>query len=181
MTITMYGADWCGDCLRAKAWFVERDVAYDYVDLEANPDEVDRVLERNNGIKKIPVIVFPDDSHLVEPTNDQLAVKMAELVEIEVEPAPDYVLHDNVAGGRLEMRRGDDIISYTDYTDDGTTLTLPYVFTDPAHRGQGHSTRLMNLVVDHAASTGRTITPICPVAVAHKRRNPERYAALEQS
>ncbi len=176
MTITMYGADWCGDCRRAKAWFAEHDVAYDYIDLEANPDEVERVLERNNGVKKIPVIVFPDDSHLVEPTNDELAAKMVALAEAEA--AQEYVLHDNADAGRLEMRRGDDIISYTDYTDDGTTLTLPYVFTDPEHRGQGHSTRLMNLVVDHAASTGRTITPICPVAVAHKRRNPQRYAAL---
>ncbi|KAG1648095.1 hypothetical protein GQR58_030091 [Nymphon striatum] len=32
MTITMYGADWCGDCRRAKAWFDEREIAYTYVD-----------------------------------------------------------------------------------------------------------------------------------------------------
>jgi|GEM_PF-158558 len=79
MTITMYGADWCGDCRRAKAWFEANGVDYTYVDLVDNPDETERVLERNNGVKKIPVIVFPDDSHLVEPTNDELASKMAEL------------------------------------------------------------------------------------------------------
>ena len=49
MTITMYGADWCGDCRRAKAWFDERNIAYDYVDLVDKPDETERVLERNNG------------------------------------------------------------------------------------------------------------------------------------
>ena len=37
-TITMYGADWCGDCTRAKALLDREGVAYTYVDVEA--DEV---------------------------------------------------------------------------------------------------------------------------------------------
>ncbi|NND13841.1 MAG: hypothetical protein HKO10_07745, partial [Acidimicrobiia bacterium] len=31
--IVMYGADWCGDCLRAKSFLNERDIAFAYVDL----------------------------------------------------------------------------------------------------------------------------------------------------
>ena len=34
--ITMYGADWCGDCRRAKTYFDERGVAYDYLDVAAD-------------------------------------------------------------------------------------------------------------------------------------------------
>lgn len=79
MPITMYGADWCGDCVRAKKFFADNKVDYQWVDLERDENEkfVElEVLRRNNGKKSIPVIVFNDDSHLTEPTNAQLAEKL---------------------------------------------------------------------------------------------------------
>ena len=75
--VLMYGEDWCGDCRRAKAYFEDHSIAYEYIDLEAHPHEVDRVLERNDGVKKIPIIIFADDSHLVEPSNADLDEKIA--------------------------------------------------------------------------------------------------------
>ena len=79
MTITMYGADWCGDCRRAEKFFVDNNIAFLKVDLELDENEhfvESEVLRRNNGKKAIPVIVFDDDSHLTEPTNAQLAKKL---------------------------------------------------------------------------------------------------------
>ena len=79
MPITMYGADWCGDCVRAKKFFADNKVDYQWVDLERDENEkfVElEVLRRNKGNKSIPVIVFNDDSHLTEPTNAQLAEKL---------------------------------------------------------------------------------------------------------
>jgi glutaredoxin len=79
MPITMYGADWCGDCVRAKKFFADNKVDYQWVDLERYENEKfveSEVLRRNNGKKSIPVIVFNDDSHLTEPTNAQLAEKL---------------------------------------------------------------------------------------------------------
>ena len=79
MTITMYGADWCGDCVRAKRFFADNKVDYRWVDLENDENKhfIDsEVLRRNNGKNSIPVIVFADDSHLTEPTNAQLAAKL---------------------------------------------------------------------------------------------------------
>ena len=75
----MYGADWCGDCVRAKKFFADNKVDYQWVDLELieNKKYVDlEVLRRNDGKKSIPVIVFDDDSHLTEPTNAQLLEKL---------------------------------------------------------------------------------------------------------
>jgi len=75
----MYGADWCGDCVRTKKFFADNQVEYYWVDLEKDENEKfveSEVLRRNNGKKSIPVIVFDDDSHLTEPTNDQLAEKL---------------------------------------------------------------------------------------------------------
>lgn len=71
----MYGADWCSDCRRAKALLDERGVAYDYIDLVAQPDAASAA-EAISGRKNIPVITFPDGSHLVEPSNEELAAKL---------------------------------------------------------------------------------------------------------
>ena len=79
MSITMYGADWCGDCVRAKKFFADNKVDYQCVVLESDENEKfveSEVLRRNNGKKSIPLIVFNDDSHLTEPTNAQLAEKL---------------------------------------------------------------------------------------------------------
>ncbi len=79
--ITMYGADWCSDCRRAKQWFASNNVAYNWVDLEENPDEIDAVIRYNGGRRNIPVVVFSNGSHLTEPTDADLAAKCAELSE----------------------------------------------------------------------------------------------------
>ncbi len=75
-SITLYGADWCPDCRRSKAFLRDQRVSYTYVDLEATPDEASTVLELNDGKQIIPTIVFPDGSHLAEPTNEELAEKL---------------------------------------------------------------------------------------------------------
>ncbi|MBD9700195.1 glutathione S-transferase N-terminal domain-containing protein [Flavimobilis sp. GY10621] len=74
-TITMYGADWCGDCTRAKALLDREGVAYTYVDVEADEAARERAIEIA-GRQNIPVIVFDDGSHLVEPSNPELLAKV---------------------------------------------------------------------------------------------------------
>ncbi|MEY2778990.1 MAG: hypothetical protein RL623_170 [Actinomycetota bacterium] len=72
----MYGADWCGDCQRSKKYFADHGVEYTYIDLEQQPDQYSVVIERNAGKKSIPVIVFSDNTHLTEPTDEQLKKKL---------------------------------------------------------------------------------------------------------
>ncbi len=76
-TITMYGAEWCGDCRRSKRLLDTMGVAYDYVDLEADLTGADRALAIS-GRTNIPVVVFPDGSHLVEPSDSQLHARVLE-------------------------------------------------------------------------------------------------------
>lgn len=73
--ILMFGAEWCRDCRRSKALLDREGVHYDYVDLEAVADGADRAYAVS-GRTQIPVIVFPDGSHLVEPTDQELAAKL---------------------------------------------------------------------------------------------------------
>ncbi len=177
MTITMYGADWCGDCLRAKAYFAEHDVAYDYVNLEEHPEAADIVLERNNGLKRIPVIVFDDDTHLTEPSNEALAAKLAELAEGS-DPSPAFEVVDNPDEARFELLRDGTLVGFASYSQKGETVIVPHVETLRQHRGQGYAARLMDGLLAQLRESGRTITPLCPFAASHVRDNPEHHDLL---
>ena len=74
--IRMYGANWCPDCRRAKAFFGEQRVHYDYIDIEQHPEAVAEVERINNGMRIIPTILFPDGSLLIEPSDAELAAKL---------------------------------------------------------------------------------------------------------
>jgi thioredoxin reductase (NADPH) len=74
--IVVYGANWCPDCRRAKEFLGSHRIAYRWVDLEANPDQVAEVEGRNNGKRVIPTIVFPDGTFVTEPSNDELADRL---------------------------------------------------------------------------------------------------------
>ena len=77
-SITMYGAEWCSDCRRSKKLLDEKGVAYEYIDLEAVPEAAEAALAIS-GRTNIPVIVFSDGTHQVEPSNADLEAKLAEL------------------------------------------------------------------------------------------------------
>jgi thioredoxin reductase (NADPH) len=74
--IKIYGASWCPDCRRAKKFLADQRIPYEWFDIEGDPSLVKFVQERNNGNDIIPTIVFPDGSHLSEPTNEELAQKL---------------------------------------------------------------------------------------------------------
>jgi thioredoxin reductase (NADPH) len=76
MAITMYGTGWCSDCKRAKQFFGEQRVRYDFVDVDADPSGRAVVQAHNGGKDIIPTIVFDDGSILVEPSNAELAAKL---------------------------------------------------------------------------------------------------------
>ncbi len=74
--VTIYGAYWCPDCRRSKKFLGEQFVPYRWVDIEQDKDGERYVLQRNDGRRIIPMIVFEDETFLVEPTNAQLAKKL---------------------------------------------------------------------------------------------------------
>ncbi len=75
----MYGADWCGDCRRSKRFLDSNNVAYNYIDVETDTSASEKVIEINGGMRSIPVIVFPDGTHLTEPSDNALKEKLETL------------------------------------------------------------------------------------------------------
>lgn len=81
-TLQMYGADWCRDCIRTKRQLNELGVDYRYIDLVENPDAAAEA-QAISGRTNIPVVVYPDGSHQVEPANSDVETKLRELHIIE--------------------------------------------------------------------------------------------------
>lgn len=77
--VTVYGADWCGDCRRSKRLLNRHGVDHEWIDLVAQPERTGEVLRRNNGMQSIPVIVFADGTHLTEPSDTELTTKLDDL------------------------------------------------------------------------------------------------------
>ncbi len=60
----------------SKKFLGEQFIPYRWVDIEQDREGEAYVLHRNDGRRIIPMIVFEDDSFLVEPTNAELARKL---------------------------------------------------------------------------------------------------------
>lgn len=77
-TITMYGADWCRDCRRTEALLNTLGADWTKVDVESSAEAADAA-RAISGRTNIPVVVFPDGSHLVEPSDDEVRAKLSAL------------------------------------------------------------------------------------------------------
>ena len=54
-------------------------VNYTVIDVEADPSASEKVIEINGGQRSIPVIVFPDGTHMTEPSDNDLKAKLESL------------------------------------------------------------------------------------------------------
>jgi mycoredoxin len=74
--IVIYGTEWCGDCRRARRFFDEHSIPYQWINIDRDKEAEQFVLMTNGGMRSVPTIVFPDQSILVEPTSYMLAEKL---------------------------------------------------------------------------------------------------------
>ena len=64
--VIVYGADWCGDCRRSEALLKALNVEYEKKDVEQSAEFTEEA-RSISGRTNIPVILFTDGKHLVEP------------------------------------------------------------------------------------------------------------------
>ncbi|WP_052172368.1 FAD-dependent oxidoreductase [Psychroserpens jangbogonensis] len=70
--IKLYGADWCPDCRRAKAYLKENNIDYTFVDVDLDKEATAKVEAINNGKRIIPTIIINGKSY-TNPENGELA------------------------------------------------------------------------------------------------------------
>ena len=69
--VTVYGAEWCADCRRARRYLDVTVTPYHWVDVAA--DAAVRAMLDAAGYSAIPVVAIPTGQVLVEPSDDELA------------------------------------------------------------------------------------------------------------
>ena len=74
--IIMYGTPTCKDCVIAKEVFKQLETDYEFINIENSKEATEKAIELNNGVRRIPVILFEDNSILVEPTGEELKAKI---------------------------------------------------------------------------------------------------------
>ncbi len=71
MTIKIYGADWCSDCIVAKNFLSSNQIQFDYIDITDNDIATKTIEKINNGKRIIPTILV-DDKVYVNPGISEL-------------------------------------------------------------------------------------------------------------
>ena len=73
----MYSTTWCGDCRMAKHVLDSRQIDYQVIDIDDDPQAAELVQRLNGGFRTVPTILFPDGRVLVEPTRLELEAALA--------------------------------------------------------------------------------------------------------
>jgi thioredoxin reductase (NADPH) len=74
--LTVYGAAWCPHCKRVKKFLTAHRVRYTNVDIDANPDAIGKLKELQSGGQIIPTVIYPDGTHEVNPSDEELARRL---------------------------------------------------------------------------------------------------------
>ncbi len=77
--IIFYGVSWCGDCRRARQVFLQKGIPFIEVDIDQDSQAAEFIKGLNHGNRSVPTIVFPDGSHLTEPSTLALGKKLDNL------------------------------------------------------------------------------------------------------
>jgi glutaredoxin len=77
--IDFYTTDWCGDCVRSKALLKRLNLSFNEINVDLNEDANEYIKTLQVNQRRIPTIVFEDESFLVEPSDVELENKLKEL------------------------------------------------------------------------------------------------------
>jgi glutaredoxin len=80
--VTVYGADWCEDTQRSLRHLRRLGVAYDYVNVDRDPDALERAKAMNAGRRRTPTIDV-DGVTLVEPSTRQLTEALEQRHQVQ--------------------------------------------------------------------------------------------------
>ena len=75
--VVLYGADWCGDCVRSKRFLQENNVEFQELNILGQPELTEEVIRLNieagHGPKRRIPVILVGEQILSEPSNDELA------------------------------------------------------------------------------------------------------------
>ena len=93
--LKVYGAPWCPDCRRSKAFLSEHRLDYDWIDIDQDADALAYVEELQHGGRSIPTVILPSGDMLIEPSDEELAQALG----IQVRPQRQFYDLAIIGGG----------------------------------------------------------------------------------
>jgi mycoredoxin len=75
--IVVYSTEWCADCRRARRVLDRLGARYRWIDVDLDDDAAEKVMRINHGLRVVPTILFPDGTIMTEPSDAELAAKLA--------------------------------------------------------------------------------------------------------
>ncbi|MFD4958745.1 GNAT family N-acetyltransferase [Microbacterium sp. NPDC058389] len=86
--------------------------------------------------------------------------------------AGEITVRRNDDAGRYEVRVGDVLAGFTEFTPDPRgRLRFPHTEVDPAFRGRGLAQIVVAEAMADEARRGETVVPLCPVVVKYLREH----------
>jgi mycoredoxin len=79
----VYGRETCVDTRLARRVIDERGVDYEWHDVAETPQKQQEAMDANGGSPRVPTIVFPNGSVLVEPDEAQLLAALAQMAQAD--------------------------------------------------------------------------------------------------
>jgi thioredoxin reductase (NADPH) len=70
------GAQWSRQSYQAKEFLARNNVPYQWLDVEREAPTRELVLHLTGSVTRLPVVLFPDGTHLIAPTHLELAAKV---------------------------------------------------------------------------------------------------------
>jgi len=81
--IIVYGTNWCPDCTKVRKYLDKNEIPYQWINISKERDARAIVEEINNGFRSVPTIVWPDGTHLVEPSIKILKEKIENFSQLD--------------------------------------------------------------------------------------------------
>lgn len=76
--IAAYGTTWCPQCRLTRAVLEQRQMGYQWIDIEQDPTAAETVLRLNGGYRTVPTILLSGGRVLVEPSRRELERALTE-------------------------------------------------------------------------------------------------------
>jgi mycoredoxin len=75
--VTMYTTTWCGYCFRLKKLMQREGIEFAEVDIEADAQAAELVMQANGGNRTVPTLVFANGTALTNPSIDEVKAQLA--------------------------------------------------------------------------------------------------------
>jgi thioredoxin reductase (NADPH) len=74
--VRIAGSRWSPESYAVRDFLSRNQIPYQWIDIDQDPPTRELIASIAGGVSRLPVVLFPDGSHLVTPTNSELASKV---------------------------------------------------------------------------------------------------------